>query len=134
MRPLRLLRGMFGGIKHTQPARKYPQLLTIQEIKNAKASDKPWKLYDRDELPTFLHALKACQGEAATRLGLWLLILTLARTGEVRETNWAEFKREEGLWTVPRERMKNRREHRVSLSQQALATLEELHKISGHWQ
>lgn len=87
-----------------------------------------------DELPTFLHALEIYQGDAATRLGLRLLILTLARTSEVREAKWAEFDREEGVWTVPGERMKNRREHRVPLSQQALATLEELHKVSGHSQ
>jgi integrase len=87
-----------------------------------------------EELPTFLHALETYQGDAATRLGLRLLILTLARTSEVREAKWAEFDREEGVWTVPGERMKNRREHRVPLSQQALATLEELHKVSGHSQ
>ncbi|MGB5200821.1 MAG: tyrosine-type recombinase/integrase [Sedimenticolaceae bacterium] len=87
-----------------------------------------------EELPTFLHALETYEGDAATRLGLRLLILTLARTSEVREAKWAEFDREEGVWTVPGERMKNRREHRVPLSQQALATLEELHKVSGHSQ
>ncbi|MDY6955592.1 MAG: tyrosine-type recombinase/integrase, partial [Pseudomonadota bacterium] len=70
-----------------------------------------------NELPTFLHALETYQGDAATRLGLRLLILTLARTSEVREVKWAEFDREEGVWTVPGERMKNRREHRVPLTQ-----------------
>lgn len=87
-----------------------------------------------DELPTFLQALETYSGDPATRLGLRLLILTLARTSEVRESKWAEFDREEGVWRVPGERMKNRREHRVPLSQQALATLEELHKVSGHSQ
>lgn len=87
-----------------------------------------------EELPAFLHALDAYNGDAATRLGLRLLILTLARTSEVREAKWPEFDREQGVWTVPAERMKNRREHRVPLSQQALATLEELHKVTGHSQ
>ena len=87
-----------------------------------------------EELPAFLHALDTYNGDAATRLGLRLLILTLARTSEVREAKWPEFDREQGVWTVPAERMKNRREHRVPLSQQALATLEELHKITGHSQ
>ena len=44
-----------------------------------------------EEPPTFLHALDTCQGDAATRLGLRLLILTLARTSEVGEAKWAEF-------------------------------------------
>ena len=87
-----------------------------------------------EELPAFLHALETYNGDAATRLGLRLLILTLARTSEVREAKWAEFDRDAAIWTVPAERMKNRQEHRVPLSQQALATLEELHKVSGHSQ
>lgn len=87
-----------------------------------------------EELPAFLHALDTYNGDAATRLGLRLLIHTLARTSEVREAKWTEFDREEGVWVVPAERMKNRREHRVPLSQQALATLEGLHKVTGHSQ
>jgi integrase len=87
-----------------------------------------------EELPAFLHALDTYNGDAATRLSLRLLILTLARTSEVREAKWTEFDREEGVWAVPAERMKNRREHRVPLPQQALATLEELHKVTGHSQ
>jgi len=89
-----------------------------------------------EELPAFLHALDAYNGDAVTRLGLYLLILTLtlARISEVREAKWSEFDREQRVWTVPTERMKNRREHRVPLSQQALATLEELHKVTGHSQ
>ena len=87
-----------------------------------------------DELPAFLRALEKYTGDPATRLGLRLLILTLARTSEIRESKWKEFDRGAALWTVPAERMKNRREHRVPLSRQALATLEELHKVSGHSQ
>jgi len=87
-----------------------------------------------EELPAFLRALDAYNGDAATRLGLRLLILTLARTSEVREAKWSEFDRKEGVWIVPAQRMKSRREHRVPLSQQALATLEELHQVTGHSQ
>lgn len=84
------------------------------------------------ELPTFLCALENYDGDAATRLGLRLLILTLARTNEIREAKWSEFDLERSVWTVPGERMKNRRVHRVPLSQQALDTLEELHKVTGY--
>jgi integrase len=79
-----------------------------------------------------LRALESYDGDVATRLGLRLLILTLARTSEIREAKWAEFDLEERVWTVPDERMKNRLIHRVPLSRQALATLQELHKVSGH--
>ena len=87
-----------------------------------------------EELPAFLQALDAYNGDAGTRFGLRLLILTLARTSEVREAKWSEFDHEGGVWIVPAQRMKSRREHRVPLSQQALATLEELHKVTGHSQ
>lgn len=87
-----------------------------------------------EELPTFLHALENYDGDAATRLGLRLLILTLARTNEIREAKWSEFDLERSVWTVQGERMKNRREHRVPLSRQVLDTLKELRKATGHSQ
>ncbi len=47
-------------------------------------------------------------------------ILTLARPGEVRGAKKQEFDLEKGIWSVPSERMKMRREHLVPLSDQAL--------------
>lgn len=87
-----------------------------------------------DELPAFLKALDAYDGDATTRLALRLLILTLARTGEIREAKWTEFDRQQGVWIVPTERMKNRQTHRVPLSCQALNVLAELHGLTGHSQ
>ncbi len=57
------------------------------------------------------------------RLALEFLILTAARSQEVREATWDEFDTEAGLWTVPASRMKARRVHVVPLSQAALAVL-----------
>jgi integrase len=54
---------------------------------------------------------------------LCFLILTAARSGEVRGMVWSEVDLEAGLWTVPAERMKSNREHRVPLSNQALELL-----------
>lgn len=92
----------------------------------------PQRALPIDELPEFLRALNAYNGDAATRLGLRLLILTLSRTSEVRAAQWREFDLEQAVWTVPGERMKARREHRVPLSRQAVETLHELHGVSGH--
>ena len=50
-------------------------------------------------------------------------VLTAARSGEVRGATWAEFDLDKALWTVPAERMKAAREHRVPLSAPALALL-----------
>jgi integrase len=52
-------------------------------------------------------------------------ILTAARSGEVRGAGWEEIDRSTATWTIPAERMKMRREHRVPLSGGALAVLNE---------
>jgi integrase len=56
-------------------------------------------------------------------------ILTAARTGEVIGAKWGEINRAERLWTVPGERMKAGREHRVPLSDAALAIIDAMAEI-----
>jgi integrase len=53
-------------------------------------------------------------------------ILTAARTGEVVGARWNEIDVESGVWTVPAERMKAHRQHRVPLSDEAAAALERM--------
>ncbi|HOB95119.1 MAG TPA: integrase arm-type DNA-binding domain-containing protein, partial [Aquabacterium sp.] len=65
--------------------------------------------------------LRQQQGMGARALEF--AVLTAARSGEVRGATWAEFDLEKALWTVPAERMKARREHRVPLTAPALALL-----------
>ena len=58
-------------------------------------------------------------------------ILTAARSGEVRGATWAEIDLEEAVWTVPGERMKVGKEHRVPLSPAAIALLKRLPRTDG---
>jgi integrase len=76
------------------------------------------------DMPKFMAELRARPALAA--LALELTVLTAARTTEVLNAQWAEFDLDAGLWTIPAERMKARKEHRVALSKRALAILEEL--------
>jgi len=76
------------------------------------------------ELPGFLVELRGQKGIPARALEY--AILTAARTGEVIGAKWAEINLTDGSWTVPAERMKARREHRVPLSTCALAILQEM--------
>jgi integrase len=62
---------------------------------------------------------------------LEFVILTAARSGEVRGAKWAEIDLRAKVWTVPAERMKAGREHRVPLSEAALALLKALPKIDA---
>ena len=72
-----------------------------------------------------LAKVRASPSHPATRLAFELLILTASRSGEVRGAKWAEFDMETATWTVPGERMKSGREHRVPLSSRALEVLAE---------
>jgi integrase len=59
------------------------------------------------------------------------VILTAARSGEVRGATWAEIDRDARTWTVPAGRMKAGKEHRVPLSAEALALLAALPRMAG---
>jgi integrase len=88
----------------------------------------------RDELPEFLRALDAYDGDPRTALALRLIVLTFVRTGELRAARWEEFEGIEGrepLWRIPAERMKARFEHLVPLSRQAVVALKELRAFPG---
>ena len=79
-------------------------------------------------------AVQASRAWAATKLALELLILTASRSGEVRHAKWNEIDFEAKTWTVPADRSKQKRPHRVPLSSRALAILaetEELRDASG---
>ena len=73
-------------------------------------------------------ALARVRGSGAypgTVLSFEFLVLTAARSGEVRNARWTEIDRAGAVWTVPGERMKAGREHRVPLSPRALEVLDE---------
>lgn len=76
-------------------------------------------------LPGFITALQ--RKPTYSRLALQLLILTSARSQEVRLATWAEFDLEGRLWTVPAEHMKRGKSHIVPLSDAALEVLAKAH-------
>ena len=65
-----------------------------------------------------------------TKLALEFLVLTAARSGEVRGARWSEVDLEAQTWTVPVERMKMGKPHRVPLSARALEVLSEAREIA----
>lgn len=74
------------------------------------------------DVPAFITRLRTAGG-TWSRLALEFVILTAARSQEVRWATWSEIDLEKGLWTVPANHMKMRIEHVVPLSPQALAVL-----------
>ena len=74
-----------------------------------------------EDVPAFVANLQLVRGVSAWALEF--LILTAARSGEVREARWNEIDLKSKLWTVPAVRMKGGREHRVPLSGRAVDLL-----------
>jgi integrase len=66
------------------------------------------------DVPDFIGKLRERQSWG--RLALEAAILTATRSGEVRGATWGEIDLEKGLWTIPAERMKAKREHVIPLS------------------
>lgn len=77
----------------------------------------------------FVRDLRQRDGIAARALEF--LILTATRSGEVRGATWAEIDMAGRVWTIPPERMKAGKEHRVPLSDEALHLLEALPRLAG---
>jgi integrase len=67
--------------------------------------------------------------DCTSALALEFLILTAARTGEVRFAKWSEI--QDNLWVVPAGRMKAKREHRVPLTTRCLEILAIARSVLG---
>ena len=79
------------------------------------------------EVPALMGRLEERSGIAA--LGVRLLVLTATRSGEIRGATWNEIDFDRALWTIPAERMKMKRAHKVPLSPQAIAVLREAEEV-----
>jgi len=67
--------------------------------------------------------------ENISSLALQFLILTATRTNETLNAKWSEFNFETGVWTIPAERMKSKREHRVPLTAETISILSRVPRI-----
>ena len=71
------------------------------------------------DLPEFMRKL-ANAAPTTGRIALRCLILTACRSGEIRGARWSELDLDQGLWTIPAERMKGGRPHQVTLCERAV--------------
>lgn len=86
---------------------------------------------DANVLGDLMRAIDRFHGQAVTRIALQLLALLTPRPGELRNAKWEEIDFETAIWSIPAERMKMRRPHRVPLPTQALKLLRELKALTG---
>lgn len=83
------------------------------------------------EVSVCLQAVQASGAGLVTKAALEFLVLTAARSGEVRGAVWDEIDLAAKVWTIPAARMKAKRPHRVALSSRAAEVLEAAKGFSG---
>lgn len=108
-----------GHLDHLLPARA-----KVARVKHHAALD--WR-----EIGPFMTRLRAVDGAGARALEF--AVLTAARSGEVIGATWDEIDLPARTWTVPAERMKAAREHRVPLSDAAVVVLAALPRTDAPW-
>ena len=109
------------------PARWKGNLDAVLASPNKVARKQHFTAMPYTEVPAFLVELRQREGIAARALEF--TVLTAARSGEARGATWKEIDMEAGTWTIPGDRMKAGREHRVPLTEAALAILRALPRL-----
>ena len=107
----------WNGLKTQLPARN-----KVQAVKHHAAL--PYK-----EIAAFMAELRDRNGFSARALEF--SILTASRSGEVRGATWQEIDLQARIWTIPGNRMKAGKEHRVPLSEPSVKLLEALRRVEG---
>ena len=82
------------------------------------------------DIPDFIEKLDGYAGRIQTKLAAKLLLQTMVRKRELIDATWDEVDLNNGVWTIPAERMKRRNVHVVPLSRQALNAFKELKPIA----
>ena len=78
---------------------------------------------DYHEVPSAMETVRQSTADPVTKLAFEFLVLTAARSGEVRLATWDEIDWDERKWTAPAEHMKARREHKAPLSKRSIEVL-----------
>lgn len=84
------------------------------------------------EAGALLRAIEGYTGHEITAIALRLSPHLFVRPGELRKAEWTEIHTSAAVWSLSAQKMKMRRPHRVPLSRQVIAMLEELHALTGH--
>jgi integrase len=109
------------------PARWRGHLETLLPKPSAVRKARHHPALPYEEIGAFMASLTRQEGLAARALEL--LIYTATRTSEALGARWSEFDLDRAIWTIPAERIKAGKEHRIPLSKPALSLLADLHKV-----
>ncbi|WP_413505822.1 integrase domain-containing protein [Photobacterium phosphoreum] len=112
-------------------------LITANPLTGIKAAFKKPKKENMatlqpSELPELINAIANASIKRTTRCLIEWQLHTMTRPSEAAGARWEEIDLEAKVWTIPPARMKKRREHRIPLTEQAIAILEIMKPISRH--
>ena len=99
--------------------------------KNGTTPQRHHRALPHGDVAAAVAKVRASGAWPATKLLLEFITLTAVRSGEARLARWNEIDRDGRVWSVPAERMKSGRLHRVPLSSGALRVLDEARALSG---
>ena len=113
------------GLRSDDPADTVKAMLA----KHQSLETKGHRSLPYGDVAAALAKVRESKANRSTVLAFEFLVLTAARSGEVRFSTWSEIDMDAGTWTVPAERMKAGREHCVPLSARALDVLSEARSL-----
>ena len=112
------------------PTTVVSKLLPVMEKKNVRTEHQPSMPWQ--DLPAFVTTVLHDGTPGTCREAMEFLILSAARSGEVRKMQWCEIDLERKVWTVPAENMKAKIAHRVPLSPRMIEILDRQSSLGLH--
>lgn len=109
----------------SDPTRDLQGALTAPTVKHYGA------ITEAKRVGELLRTIDDYEGSGITKLALQLAPHVFVRPGELRHAEWSEIDLDGALWTLPAEKTKMRKVHRVPLSRQSVALLREVHRHTG---
>jgi integrase len=117
------------GLAERDPSMDLRGALTAPQVSHRAT------IVDPKGIGALLRAIDGFDGQPTTRAALRLAAYLFVRPGELRHAEWNEFDLDAAVWSIPPEKTKMRRPHRVPLARQPLAILRDLQEITanGRW-
>jgi integrase len=126
-RTLALLRKMFNWAI----SRDLVEVNPCAAVKMPAKEHRKDRVLSEDEILIFWNGLATASMSELTRLCLKFQLVTAQRKGEIIIAEWSEFDLNNGWWTIPSKKAKNKLSHRVPMSPLALQLLEQIKLLSG---
>jgi integrase len=109
----------------TNPAEPLRGALVSPRVKHRAAILEPKRVGE------LLRAIEGYEGQPTTMAALKLAPHVFVRPGELRHAEWSEIDFDKSVWIIPAGKMKMRQPHAVPLSEQAVAILRDIERLTG---